>query len=85
MSKVLLVSVALFAALALSMRTQSVSVSPSSGRTFARAVTIPTTPCKFEDSRDCFWDAGVRGNGHGWSFWTGPKGHVHYLDPKAGR
>jgi hypothetical protein len=42
---------------------------------------IPTKPCKTEDSINCYWDAGVRGNGKGRSFWTGRDGKVHYLDP----
>jgi hypothetical protein len=25
-------------------------------------------PCKFEDSRHCYWDAGIAGNGYGDSF-----------------
>jgi hypothetical protein len=31
---------------------------------------LPTTPCATEDSEDCFWDATVRGNGEGRSFWN---------------
>lgn len=50
----------------------------------ARKVLIPTTPCKFEDSTNCFWDAGTQGNGHGHSFWTDRDGHVSYLDPRFG-
>jgi hypothetical protein len=48
---------------------------------------IPAKPCKFEDSRNCYWDAGVRGNGKGRSFWTGRNGKVHYLNPnfRSGR
>lgn len=42
---------------------------------------IPAKPCKTEDSSNCYWDAGVRGNGKGRSFWTGRNGKVHYLDP----
>ena len=30
---------------------------------------FPTTPCVTEDSRDCYWDATIRGNGEGRSFW----------------
>lgn len=31
-----------------------------------------TTPCKFEDSNNCYWDADVRGNGEGHSFYAIP-------------
>lgn len=40
-------------------------------------------PCPTEDSSGCFWDAGRRGNGRGYSFWTDRHGAVHYLDPHA--
>lgn len=42
---------------------------------------IPTKPCKYEDSKNCFWDAGQRGDGKGHSFWVGRNNKVHYLDP----
>lgn len=34
-------------------------------------------PCKWEDSRNCYWDARSRGNGHGRSFVT-LKGKTYY-------
>lgn len=50
----------------------------------ARHVTIPTRPCLSDDGpAPCFWDAGERGNGRGYSFWLDRAGHVHYLDPHA--
>jgi len=44
----------------------------------------PTKPCRDDDSnsRDCFWDAGKRGNGKGHSYWVDKAGNVTYLDPK---
>lgn len=36
------------------------------------------TPCKYEDSRNCFWWAPARGNKRGWSF-INLKGTVYYL------
>lgn len=33
-----------------------------------RLVVAETTPCQAEDSLNCYWDASVRGNGHGHSF-----------------
>ena len=48
----------------------------------ARVVRLPAKPCKFEDGPGpCFWDAGVRGNGHGRSYWITRSGAVRYLDP----
>lgn len=29
-----------------------------------------TSPCQYEDSRNCFWDATVQGNGNGHSFYA---------------
>lgn len=29
-----------------------------------------TTPCEYEDSSDCYWDAGTSGNGVGDSFYA---------------
>lgn len=29
---------------------------------------IALTPCEFEDSRNCYWNASERGNGQGSSF-----------------
>lgn len=43
-----------------------------SGRVIERAAsevrTITLTPCEYEDSRNCYWDADVAGNGEGVSF-----------------
>lgn len=36
-------------------------------------------PCKFEDSRGCYWNARVRGDGHGRSFVIGWKGRAHFV------
>jgi len=48
-----------------------------------RHITLPTRPCAEEDSPGpCVWDAGLRGNGHGASFWRDADGHVHYLDAR---
>lgn len=42
---------------------------------------MPTEPCATEDSPGpCFWDAGQRGNGRGFSFWIDKNGCRHYLD-----
>lgn len=30
------------------------------------------TPCKYEDSRNCYWNAGEAGNGRGHSFYSIP-------------
>lgn len=44
---------------------------------------IPTRPCADDsDDRNCFWDAGRRGNGKGYSYWVDRAGNVTYLDPK---
>lgn len=41
-------------------------------------------PCRFEDGPGpCFWDAGVRGNGHGRSFWIDAHGWTHYVDGRV--
>ncbi len=46
-----------------------------------RHLALPTRPCREQDSPGpCVWDAGLRGNGHGASFWRDARGHVHYLD-----
>ena len=46
-----------------------------------RYITLPTRPCATEDAPGpCTWDAGLRGNGYGASFWRDGHGHVHYLD-----
>lgn len=46
-----------------------------------RHVAIPDRPCASDDGpAPCFWDAGVRGDGHGRSFWLDRRTHVHYLD-----
>lgn len=48
---------------------------------------IPTRACRTEDSINCYWDAGRRGNGKGASFWVGRNGKIHYLNPhfRSGR
>ncbi|GAA0946025.1 hypothetical protein [Actinocorallia libanotica] len=43
---------------------------------------LPSKPCASEDSVNCFWDAGRRGNGKGFSFWVDRHGNVTYLDPR---
>ncbi|AWY07635.1 hypothetical protein SEA_YOSIF_71 [Streptomyces phage Yosif] len=43
---------------------------------------LPKKPCALEDSVDCFWDAGRRGNGKGYSFWVDKNGRQHFLDPR---
>jgi hypothetical protein len=44
---------------------------------------LPTRPCQDDfDDRNCFWDAGKRGNGKGYSYWVDRAGNVTYLDPK---
>ena len=46
-----------------------------------RHIALPTRPCRSEDSPGpCVWDAGLRGNGQGASFWRDVHGHLHYLD-----
>lgn len=46
-----------------------------------RHVTLPTRPCATEDAAGpCVWDAGLRGNGEGASFWRDRRDRVHYLD-----
>jgi hypothetical protein len=37
---------------------------------------IDLPACPTEDSENCFWDAGVQGNGHGESFFTYDGQHV---------
>lgn len=72
-------------ALGLPERASSVTVDPRDAQ-IARLkdriheLTIPAKPCKRDDGpAPCYWDAGVRGNGHGLSYWL--KGRaVHYLD-----
>lgn len=57
---------------------------PSSPDTVRRVV-LPTTPCQAEDGPGpCFWDAGRRGNGRGFSFWIDRHHHFHYLNPRKG-
>jgi len=36
-------------------------------------IPYPHRPCKTEDSAYCVWDAIHLGNGHGRSYWVGPK------------
>ncbi|QPB09891.1 hypothetical protein KGG73_gp57 [Streptomyces phage Sentinel] len=44
---------------------------------------IPTRPCADDfDDRNCYWDAGKRGNGKGYSYYVDRVGSVTYLDPK---
>lgn len=37
------------------------------------------TPCKYEDGRHCYWNAGTRGNGKGRSYLV-TRGHVFYMN-----
>jgi hypothetical protein len=36
------------------------------------------TPCRYEDGRNCWWNAALRGNGEGRSFLS-IRGHRHYV------
>ncbi|QAX95520.1 hypothetical protein SEA_BARTHOLOMEWSD_71 [Streptomyces phage BartholomewSD] len=48
-----------------------------------RAPSLPTRPCADDsDDRNCFWDAGQRGNRKGYSYWVDRAGKVTYLNPK---
>lgn len=53
-----------------------------------RHAVIPTRPCKYEDSVNCYWDAGMIGNGKGYSYWSvirGDKVCIHYLNARMNR
>jgi hypothetical protein len=54
-----------------------------------RHAVIPTTPCEYEDSVNCFWDAGSMGNGSGHSFWVIEKASgevcIRYLSARYNR
>lgn len=76
-----------------SPRTSTVAAGTQAGQTAAgtareraarpryRYITLPTRPCATEDAPGpCVWDAGLRGNGYGASFWRDRHGHVNYLD-----
>ena len=39
------------------------------------------TPCTYEDSSDCYWDASVQGNGVGTSF-VDVAGHAFWFGEK---
>lgn len=44
---------------------------------------LPTRPCRDDsDDRNCYWDAGQRGNRKGYSYWVDRHGKVTYLNPK---
>jgi hypothetical protein len=61
-----------------------VNLAPAHPAHVVPPVAIPTAPCVWEDSPGpCVWDAGIRGNGHGYSFWVDRSGRVHYLTPSA--
>ncbi|MEU9126604.1 hypothetical protein AB0D08_00570 [Kitasatospora sp. NPDC048540] len=45
-------------------------------------VGLPTRACDYEDDRNCFWDAGQRDLGKGYSYWVDRNGTVTYLDPQ---
>jgi len=62
---------------------QTVTLNAGEGRELAAELTthygdarprFMTTPCQFEDSVNCYWDAGEVGNGRGWSFYAIPIG-----------
>jgi hypothetical protein len=47
-----------------------------------------TTPCQYEDSVGCYWDARTMGNGEGHSFYAIPIGHkvcIQYWNRKYNR
>lgn len=51
-----------------------------------RVRSVSSTPCQFEDSADCRWDARSRGNGSGASFVTvrvGARDFVFYDDGRT--
>lgn len=51
--------------------------------TYSSTPVLPTRPCRDDsDDRNCFWDAGKRGNGKGYSYWVDRAGNVKYLDPR---
>lgn len=51
--------------------------------TYVPVFHIPTRPCADDfDDRNCYWDAGKRGNGKGYSYYVDRVGSVTYLDPK---
>lgn len=39
-------------------------------------------PCKYEDSKNCVWDAKHRGNGKGRSFICSKKGKITFISHK---
>lgn len=43
----------------------------------------PSSPCKYEDSNYCVWDAKHMGNGEGRSFWVGRKGTMHFVSHRV--
>lgn len=45
----------------------------------ASAPAIPTTPCQYEDSTNCYWNAQTMGNGQGQSFYD-VDGQTYYVD-----
>lgn len=45
---------------------------------FLALILALTTPCQYEDSNNCYWDAQSNGNGQGSSFIT-INDHVYYF------
>ncbi|WP_031513646.1 hypothetical protein [Streptomyces sp. NRRL F-5123] len=44
---------------------------------------VPSRPCTDDsDDRNCYWDAGRRGDTAGYSYYVDRAGNVVYLDPK---
>jgi len=75
--------------IALLVAASLLSTSPASAATkkptskLSLSPTLPTRPCADDyDDRNCFWDAGRRGNRKGYSYWVDRKGNVIYLNPK---
>ncbi|HET7388475.1 MAG TPA: hypothetical protein VFJ19_17615 [Nocardioidaceae bacterium] len=74
------------ATIALAGPAAAYAVSAQPHRPAYRHVAMPTSPCQAEDSPGpCVWDAGLRGNGHGASFWRDRRDHVHFLDYRQDR
>lgn len=51
----------------------------------AHHMTFMTTPCAMEDSINCYWDASVRGNGQGHSFYSIRVGNMNCIKYWASR
>ena len=63
--------------------TAAVAIIIALGATSASATAGPP-PCEYEDSNNCFWDAGESGNGEGHSFYASERDGkvcVYYAEP----